>query len=354
MRKSNGSLPGSKLSEGNLSFFRGFSENVNREEIQDEDLSFEDESWRESPLQWAISAGWPPCHQMDPIHPRLPGAHGDSKYSALVWWQLLSSCNFIFYPCFSLFSITVVLSVPACMQVRACAQIVFVHKPVCTAHTSWSNFLGTRIKRVRRPVQPCHVQSCIFLVFLSHSCTSMWQTCNLLGCKDWRLHIEQFCLLNMKKYFCWRCNSVISLNWIISLLPNAGRPPKFDYFGQFPGIKVVGIDVSFSRRRMRHIKSGAKKWSHWIGNMELMIIPHIRQQGCAIHGRVGGAQSECVGFCQWQRTPVIDPSLPSLLVLLTLIAFLLRRLLGNCLFLEQLPVQRLKWDDTITRMGSKS
>ena len=182
----------------------------------------------------------------------------------------------------------------------------------------------------------------------------MWQTCNLLGYKDWRLHKEQFCLLNMKKYFCWRCNSVISLNWIISLLPNAGRPPKFDYFGQFPGIKVVGIDVSFSRRRMRHIKSGAKKWSHWIGNMELMIIPHIRQQGCAIHGRVGGAQSECVGFCQWQRTPVIDPSLPSLLVLLTLIAFLLRRLLGNCLFLEQLPVQRLKWDDTITRMGSKS
>ena len=44
MRKSNGSLPGSKLSEGNLSFFPGFSENVNREERQDEDLSFEDES----------------------------------------------------------------------------------------------------------------------------------------------------------------------------------------------------------------------------------------------------------------------------------------------------------------------
>ena len=63
-----------------------FAEHVKRGRrgSQDEDSSFEDGSGGgESPLQRAISPRGPPPHQMDHVHPRLSGAHGDSKYSAL-------------------------------------------------------------------------------------------------------------------------------------------------------------------------------------------------------------------------------------------------------------------------------
>ena len=161
MRKSNGSLPGSKLSEGNLSFFRGFSENVNREEIQDEDLSFEDESWRESPLQWAISAGWPPCHQMDPIHPRLPGAHGDSKYIRL-WWQIILD----FCPCFQFMPCS---CVPAC----SCARV-----------TRW--FLCRQLSQFLGKCAPDHPDETALLLF--HQSLFLINFAKLNSCDtDWRL-----------------------------------------------------------------------------------------------------------------------------------------------------------------------
>ena len=91
--------------------YSGFAEHVKlkrgRRGSQDEDSSFEDGSGGgESPLQRAISPRGPPHHQMDHVHPRLSGAHGDSKYSPLV-------ANYFLF--LSLFSIYVVL-LCSCMQ----------------------------------------------------------------------------------------------------------------------------------------------------------------------------------------------------------------------------------------------
>ena len=89
--------------------YSGFAEHVKRGRrgSQDEDSSFEDGSGGgESPLQRAISPRGPPPHQMDHVHPRLSGAHGDSKYS------VLAANHFLFPP---LFSIYVVL-LCSCMQ----------------------------------------------------------------------------------------------------------------------------------------------------------------------------------------------------------------------------------------------
>ena len=126
---------------------------------------------------------------------------------------------------------------------------------------------------------------------------------------------------------------------MISLSPKAGGPPKFNYFGQFPGIKVVGIGAAHYHTDA-HIKS----------NLELnLVLFEARSSSsfpkCAFigvcHSWGVGAQSECVAFCR--QRPLVAPCDWSKLALASclpsLIGFLLDPLHGNNLFLEEMPVQ---------------
>lgn len=155
-----------RVDQNPTSFLSGIKENfycglAERRESQDEDSSFElNGSRRESPLQRAISPG-PSPHQMDPIHPRLPGAHGDSKYIRL-WWQIILD----FCPCFQFMPCS---CVPAC----SCARV-----------TRW--FLCRQLSQFLGKCAPDHPDETALLLF--HQSLFLINFAKLNSCDtDWRL-----------------------------------------------------------------------------------------------------------------------------------------------------------------------